>query len=100
MSATSETVAAVPVGSRVASLSKWAPLPVVLAGVFMVVLDFFIVNVAMPTMQGELDAGANALQWVVAGYGLAFAAGLITGAGQLRAPSGRRPRWLMRYQRP
>jgi EmrB/QacA subfamily drug resistance transporter len=55
----------------------------------MVVLDFFIVNVAMPTMQGELHAGANAIQWVVAGYGLAFAAGLITG-GRLGDQLGRR----------
>jgi EmrB/QacA subfamily drug resistance transporter len=75
--------------ARAASLRKWAPLPVVLAGVFMVVLDFFIVNVAMPTMQGELHAGASAIQWVVAGYGLAFAAGLITG-GRLGDQLGRR----------
>ena len=75
--------------ARTASLRKWAPLPIVLAGVFMVVLDFFIVNVAMPTMQGELHAGANAIQWVVAGYGLAFAAWLITG-GRLGDQLGRR----------
>jgi hypothetical protein len=73
------TLGAVRVQARTASLRKWAPLPVVLAGVFMVVLDFFIVNVAMPTMHGALHACANAIQWVVAGYGLAFAAGLITG---------------------
>ena len=89
MSATTETLGAVRVQARTASLRKWAPLPVVLAGVFMVVLDFFIVNVAMPTMQGELHAGANAIQWVVAGYGLAFAAGLITG-GRLGDQLGRR----------
>jgi MFS family permease len=89
MSATTETLGAVRVQARTASLRKWAPLPVVLAGVFMVVLDFFIVNVATPTMQGELHAGANAIQWVVAGYGLAFAAGLITG-GRLGDQLGRR----------
>ena len=76
-------------GTRAASLRKWAALPVVLAGTFMVVLDFFIVNVAMPTMQSDLHAGANAIQWVVAGYGLAFAAGLITG-GRLGDQLGRR----------
>ena len=31
--------------------SSWLPLPVVLAGTFMVVLDFFIVNVALPSIQ-------------------------------------------------
>jgi EmrB/QacA subfamily drug resistance transporter len=76
-------------GARAASLRKWAALPVVLAGTFMVVLDFFIVNVAMPTMQRDLNAGASAIQWVVAGYGLAFAAGLITG-GRLGDQLGRR----------
>lgn len=89
MSATTETFGAVRVGARSAGLRKWAPLPVVLAGVSMVVLDFFIVNVAMPTMQSELHAGASAIQWVVASYGLAFAAGLITG-GRLGDQLGRR----------
>jgi EmrB/QacA subfamily drug resistance transporter len=64
-------------------------MPVVLAGVAMVVLDFFIVNVAMPTMQSDLDAGDSAIQWVIASYGLAFAAGLITG-GRLGDQFGRR----------
>jgi EmrB/QacA subfamily drug resistance transporter len=90
MSATTETLTTVRFESRtVAALSKWAALPVVLIGVFMVVLDFFIVNVAMPTMQQDLGAGASAIQWVVAGYGLAFAAGLITG-GRLGDQLGRR----------
>jgi EmrB/QacA subfamily drug resistance transporter len=88
MSATTETLGAF-YGARTAGLRKWAALPVVLAGTFMVVLDFFIVNVAMPTMQSDLNAGANAIQWVVAGYGLAFAAGLITG-GRLGDQLGRR----------
>src|SRR6185436_14312584 len=52
---------------------QWAALPVVLAGTFMVVLDFFIVNVAMPAMQADLHAGTGALEWVVAGYGLTLA---------------------------
>src|SRR3954454_1844241 len=65
--------------NRAGALRRWAALPVVLTGVAMVVLDFFIVNVAMPGMQADLRAGASAIQWVVAGYGLAFAALLITG---------------------
>jgi MFS family permease len=43
-----------------------------MAGVFMIVLDFFIVNVALPSMQSHLHASTSALEWVVAGYGLAF----------------------------
>jgi len=69
--------------------STWAALPVVLAGTFMVVLDFFIVNVAMPSMQAELHASTGAIEWVVAGYGLTFATLLIT-AGRLGDQLGRR----------
>jgi EmrB/QacA subfamily drug resistance transporter len=61
-------------------LGRWAPLPVILAGTFMVVLDFFIVNVALPSMQRRLHAGSSSVEWVVAGYGLTTAVLLITGA--------------------
>jgi len=37
--------------------SRWAALPVLLAGAFMVVLDFFIVNVALPSIATDLGAG-------------------------------------------
>ncbi len=60
--------------------SCWLPLPVILAGTFMVVLDFFIVNVALPSMQARLHASNGAIEWVVAGYGLTNAVFLITGA--------------------
>ena len=69
--------------------SPWGALPVLLAGAFMVVLDFFIVNVALPSIATELGAGDTSLEWVVAGYGLTFAAFLIT-AGRLGDALGRR----------
>ena len=59
---------------------RWAPLAIVLAGTFMMVLDFFIVNVALPAMQHGLHASDGAVEWVVAGYGLTTAVFLITGA--------------------
>jgi EmrB/QacA subfamily drug resistance transporter len=68
---------------------QWAALAIVLTGTFMVVLDFFIVNVAMPVMQSDLHAGTGAIEWVVAGYGLTFATFLIT-AGRLGDQLGRR----------
>ncbi|GAA1271241.1 MFS transporter [Kitasatospora nipponensis] len=64
-------------------------LPVVLVATFMTTLDFFIVNVAIPSLQVELRAGPAAVQWVVAGFGLALAAALIT-AGRLGDRFGRR----------
>ena len=81
-------IAASPTRPRRSS-SPWAALPVVLAGTFMVVLDFFIVNVAMPAMQADLHASTGAIEWVVAGYGLTFATLLIT-AGRLGDGFGRR----------
>jgi MFS family permease len=67
--------------SRSAGATRPGPLGlwVMLSGTFLVVLDFFIVNVALPSMQRELLASTATLQLVVAGYGLATAAGLITG---------------------
>jgi EmrB/QacA subfamily drug resistance transporter len=67
----------------------WAPLLVVLTGTFVTFLDFFIVNVALPSMQQDLHAGPSAISLVVAGYGLTFAVGMITG-GRLGDLYGRR----------
>jgi EmrB/QacA subfamily drug resistance transporter len=72
-----------------AHTNQWAALPVLLAGAFMVVLDFFIVNVALPSIATDLGAGESSLEWVVAGYGLTFAAFLIT-AGRIGDEFGRR----------
>jgi EmrB/QacA subfamily drug resistance transporter len=67
----------------------WAPLAVILCGTFVYVLDFFIVNVALPSMQRSLGASPAAIEWVVAGYGLTSAAFLVTG-GRLGDHYGRR----------
>ncbi|GAA3452979.1 MFS transporter [Dactylosporangium matsuzakiense] len=64
-------------------------LPALLTVTFLTALDFFIVNVALPSIQLDLGAGPAALQWVVAGFGLALAAGLIIG-GRLGDLYGRR----------
>src|SRR5262244_1491153 len=68
---------------------KLGALPVLMAGTFMIVLDFFIVNVALPSMQLDLHASTSAIEWVVAGYGLTFATCLIT-AGRIGDQIGRR----------
>ncbi|MFI2612577.1 MFS transporter [Kitasatospora sp. NPDC018619] len=64
-------------------------LPVLLTATFMTALDIFVVNVALPSLQGELRAGPAAVQWVMAGFSLALAAGLVT-AGRLGDRYGRR----------
>jgi MFS family permease len=69
--------------------TPWNALPALIAGAVMVVLDFFIVNVALPSMVVDLHASASSLIWVVAGYGLSFAAFLIV-AGRAGDRFGRR----------
>ena len=46
---------------------------------FMVILDNTIVNVALPALHHDLGASVTGLQWVVDGYLVMFAAGLLTG---------------------
>jgi EmrB/QacA subfamily drug resistance transporter len=70
-------------------VSRRLALPVLLTGTFMVVLDFFIVNVALPSLQRDLDAGASSLEWVVAGYALTSAVFLVS-AGRLGDRLGHR----------
>ncbi|MEV4295585.1 MFS transporter [Microbispora rosea] len=70
-------------------MARAGTLPTVLTGVFVAILDFFIVNVAIPTMQRDLHAGPAAVEWVVAGYALAYGSGLVLG-GRLGDVFGRR----------
>ncbi|MFC4110997.1 MFS transporter [Nonomuraea zeae] len=56
---------------------RWSALPVLLAAVFVTTLDFFVVNLAVPSIRAGLRADDADVQLVIAGYGLAYAAGLI-----------------------
>jgi EmrB/QacA subfamily drug resistance transporter len=68
---------------------KWWTLIAVSLGVFMLLLDLTIVNVALPTIQRSFNATLSDLQWVVDAYALALAALLLT-AGSLADRFGRR----------
>ncbi|WP_214319172.1 MFS transporter [Nonomuraea sediminis] len=57
--------------------SRWLALPIVLVAVFMTTLDFFVANVAIPSIRADLGTSAATGQLVIACYGLAYAAGLI-----------------------
>ncbi|MBA2956576.1 MFS transporter [Nocardioides sp. MAH-18] len=65
------------------------PLAVLLTGTFLIVLDFFVVNVALPSVQRDLHADNTALEWLVAGYGLTFG-GLLLVASRVADRWGRR----------
>ena len=68
---------------------RWAALVVLLTGAFLPAFDFFVVNVALPSIQSGLGARPSDLELVVAGYGLAFAVLLVTG-GRLGDLFGRK----------
>jgi EmrB/QacA subfamily drug resistance transporter len=68
---------------------KWWTLGTVSVGLFVIMLDNTVVNVALPAMQSSLHMQLSELEWVVAGYALTFAAFMLTG-GKLADLLGRR----------
>lgn len=58
---------------------RWAMFVILLVGAFLPPLDFFIVNVALPAIQGELGASSSAEQLVISSYAAVYAVTLITG---------------------
>ncbi len=64
-------------------------MAVLMAGTFVFVLDFFVVNVAIPATQADLGASDGQIQLVVATYAIAIASLLIVG-GRLGDLLGRR----------
>src|ERR671937_104502 len=68
---------------------KWWTLAAVAFGLFMIMLDNTVVNVALPAIERDLHVTVSQLEWVVIAYALTFAALLITG-GKLADLYGRR----------
>src|SRR5579872_3269976 len=68
---------------------KWWTLIAVCIGIFMLLLDITVVNVALPDIQRSLHSSFSDLQWVVDAYSLTLAAFLLT-AGVVGDMFGRR----------
>ena len=68
---------------------KWLTLVAVAAGIFMLLLDVTIVNVALPDIEQAFHASLSDLQWVIDAYALTLAALQLT-AGSLADRFGRR----------
>jgi len=68
---------------------KWWTLAAVAFGLFMIMLDNTVVNVALPSIERDLHVSISSLEWIVTAYALTFAALLITG-GKLGDLFGRR----------
>ncbi|WP_405057743.1 MFS transporter [Kribbella sp. NBC_01505] len=73
---------------------RWIVLATVLVAEIMDLVDATIVNIAAPSIRNELGGSESAMQWMLAGYTLAFAIGLIT-FGRLGDLVGRRRLFLI-----
>ena len=69
---------------------RWFALPILLTGAFLPVLDFNVVNLALPAIRQNLGATSSDLQFVISAYAATYAVFLITG--------GRPGDWLGRKQ--
>lgn len=73
---------------------RWLALPILLTGAFLPPLDFFIVNVALPSIRAAFKADSAQLQFVISAYAATYAVFLITG-GRLGDLYGRRRMFLL-----
>ncbi len=69
-----------PTSEVLAKRSRIATLVIVSLGLFMVVLDNLVVNVALPTIHRDFGASVQSLEWIVNAYVLAYAVLLLTGS--------------------
>src|ERR687896_272248 len=72
---------------------RWWTLAAMCFALFMIMLDNTVVNVALPSIQRDLDASISSLEWTVNAYTLSFAVLLVTG-GRLCAILGARKVFL------
>jgi EmrB/QacA subfamily drug resistance transporter len=85
-----ETVETVDQAAQTATdRSRWIALVVLCVGMLMIVLDATVVNVALPSIQGDLGFSQSSLAWVVNAYLITFG-GLLLLAGRLGDLIGRR----------
>jgi EmrB/QacA subfamily drug resistance transporter len=73
---------------------KWWTLGAVGIGLFMLLLDLTIVNVALPSIQRQLHGSISDLQWVIDAYALSLGALMLT-AGSLADMLGRKRLWII-----
>ncbi len=77
--ATALAAATVRDGDALLEPQRWTMFVILLVGAFLPPLDFFIVNVALPSIRGELGASFSAEQLVIASYAALYAVTLTTG---------------------
>ncbi len=78
---------------HVSDRRRWLALPVLLTGAFLPILDFNVVNLALPAIRQNLGATSSEVQFVISAYAATYAVFLITG-GRLGDLFGRRRLFL------
>ena len=73
---------------------RWLALAVLLTGAFLPILDFNVVNLALPAIRGDLGATSGEVQFVISAYAATYAVFLITG-GRLGDLFGRRRMFML-----
>jgi len=73
---------------------RWWALPVLLTGAFLPILDFNVVNLALPAIRQDLGATASEVQFVISAYAATYAVLLITG-GRLGDRFGRKRMFML-----
>jgi EmrB/QacA subfamily drug resistance transporter len=73
---------------------RWLALGVTLLAMVLDLIDYTIVTIANPSIQHAFGSGSTVIEWVSAGYGLAYGLGLISG-GRLGDVFGRRRMFLL-----
>jgi EmrB/QacA subfamily drug resistance transporter len=73
---------------------RWLALPVLLTGAFLPILDFNVVNLALPAIRQNLAATSSDVQFVISAYAATYAVFLITG-GRLGDLFGRRRMFIL-----
>src|SRR5438309_12089061 len=68
---------------------RWWALAVLCLSLVLITLDNTVLNVALPTLVGDLHASTSQLQWIVDSYQLVFA-GLLFSAGSVADRYGRK----------
>src|SRR6476659_3468433 len=74
--------------------NKWLVLTVVGAAFFMTILDVAIVNVAIPSIQKDLNIAESTVQWVITAYAITFGGFLLLG-GRMADLLGRKRIFLV-----
>src|SRR6476660_962837 len=69
---------------------RWSALALIVTAQFMVILDVAIVNVALPSIQTDLNFSQANLQWVISAYAILFGGALLLGGGLADLLGGRR----------